>query len=152
MRTPSSGIPAFCSWSASREIATAFFAREAVRRQLAGLAAALATFAQKYARGFREIATCSTRPPTPAARHARAESAGKPAQCLILFSRSSSMANARSPSASSAADESPWNAFRPRMFMKSTGCFLEQFVELDIHEQAEPEPLQKVKDRALLAV
>ena len=81
--------------------------RDVSRAQSPGRDSTRATFAQKCAFGLREMATWSTLS-TPAHRmHSRADRAGKPAQCLIRLSRSSSMATTSRPSVNSAADASP---------------------------------------------
>ena len=51
------------------------------------------------------------------ARQYRMDSEGKPAQCLMRRNRSSSAAASITPSRNKHAEESPWKAFRPSMYM-----------------------------------
>src|SRR5438094_6422500 len=51
----------------------------------------------------------------PISKHDRIDSAGKPAQCLILRNRSSSIAAMSLPSCIRTAETSPWYAFSPKI-------------------------------------
>src|SRR5258708_28240348 len=139
-------MPSEARRSASLDTSTVFFARDNARLKWPGFRASRPSFLQKCAFGSRETATCSSSRESVPSRQARAASAGNPAQCLMRLKRSSSTAATSCPSESSAAEASPWNALRPRMFTNSVGSALLLLVNGGVDQEPEPEALQKMED------
>ena len=80
----------------------------------------------KLALGFLEIVmkSISSNEIFASLRQNFIDSEGNPAQCLILLIRSSSIAHNITPSLSKQADESPWYAFIPKIYIYNLLIFL----------------------------